>query len=181
MPPAVNGCGTWYYGKKNVQQYQGVCRTCKNHTTLKSYDTRLYVVVFRIPIIPLARRRIIEECAACTYHGAMPLADWQRAQKRAEETITAWNAKPADTELAKESLGAVAGYRNLPAFLELAPQIEKHLANDAKILCMVGASYESFGRISDAERLYRAAYEVVDDNEEDDVCDVLANCLLRQG
>src|SRR5688572_19503701 len=180
MPQAINGCGTWYYGKKNVQQYQGVCRTCKNHATLTSYDTRLYVVVLMIPIIPLGRRRIIEECSACTYHGAMPLADWQRAQKRADETIAAYRAKPTDAELAKEALGAVAGYRNLPAFLSLAPEIEKNLANDAKVLCMVGASYEVFGRLNDAERLYRAAYEVVNDADEDEVCDVLADCLLRQ-
>ena len=59
MPQVVNGCGTWYYGKKNLQQYQGVCRACGALTTLSSYDTRLYAVVFFIPLIPLARKRII--------------------------------------------------------------------------------------------------------------------------
>jgi tetratricopeptide (TPR) repeat protein len=134
-----------------------------------------------IPIIPLRRRRIIEECAACTRHGAMPLADWERAQKRADETIAAYRAKPNDTELANEALQSVAGYRNLPAFLSLAPEIEKHQAGNAKMLCILGSVYDLFGRIGDAERLCRAAYEVAEESEEDEVCDMLADTLLRQG
>ncbi|MGH7213447.1 MAG: hypothetical protein ACREIT_01505 [Tepidisphaeraceae bacterium] len=95
MPQMVNGCGTWYYGKKNLIQYQGTCRACGAVTTLTSYDTRLYVVIILIPVIPLGRKRIVEECASCQRHFAVPLKDWQRAQQRTEEMIAAYRAKPA--------------------------------------------------------------------------------------
>src|SRR4051812_3992651 len=68
MPQIVNGCGTWYYGKKNLQSYEGRCRACSRIATLTSYDTRLYVVFVMIPIIPLGKKRIIEQCGACTRH-----------------------------------------------------------------------------------------------------------------
>src|SRR5688500_4342010 len=141
MPEVVNGCGTWYYGKKNLQQYQGVCRACGAVTTLSSYDTRLYVVIGFIAIIPL-------------------------------------RAKPQDAELAKEALGACAGFRNLPAFLDLAPDIERHLGRDGETLRMLAAVHDLFGRIGDMERVLRMALGAQD---EDETREVLAECLLRQG
>ena len=178
MPETVNGCGTWYYGKKNLQQYQGVCRSCGAVTTLSSYDTRLYVVVVFIPVIPLRRKRIIEQCAACTRHGVMPLDNWRRAEKRSSDAIAAYRASPQDRELAKEALGACAGYRNLPAFMDLAPDVERHLSRDGEALRMTAAAYDGFGRAEDAERVLRAALAAQD---EDETREMLADCLLRQG
>src|SRR5688500_1544326 len=178
MPEVVNGCGTWYYGKKNLQQYQGVCRSCGAVTTLSSYDTRLYVVIVFIPVIPLRAKRIIEQCAACTRHGAMPLDDWRRAEKRSADAIAAFRASPQNRELAKEAIGACAGFRNLPAFLELAPDVERHLSRDGETLRMLAAVYDVFGRTTDAERVLRLAMEAQD---EDETREILADCLMRQG
>lgn len=177
MPQVVNGCGTWYYGKKNVQQYQGVCRACNRITTLTSYDTRLFVVVFFIPVVPLGRKRIIEECAACRSHHAMPLGDWERAQRRAQEAIEAYRRSPTDPTLADEAVGACLGYRMAPAFAELAPEIERYLASDAKTLCLLAAAHDLFGRLRESERLLLAALQVQDDYE---TRELLADCLLRQ-
>ena len=55
MPSIVNGCGTWYYGEKNVEEHEGTCSSCHSHVKLRSYDTRLYFVIFLIPVIPASR------------------------------------------------------------------------------------------------------------------------------
>lgn len=178
MPQVVNGCGTWYYGKKNLQRHSGVCGACKSATTLSSYDTRLYVVVFFIPIVPLGRKHIIDECAACRRHGAMPMADWQTAQRRSQQTLDNYQQRPTDAKLAEEAVTACVGYRDLPAFLKLAPEIEKNLAGDVKTLCMLAAVYDLFGRISETERLLRA---VLTQKDEPETRELLADCLLRQG
>src|SRR5688572_15781563 len=102
MPQTMNGIGTWYYGKKNVQKYQGVCRACNRLTNLTSYDTRLYFVFFMIPIFPLGRKRIIEECAICTRHQAMPMNIWQEAHRRTEQLIEQYRAAPSDKERVQE-------------------------------------------------------------------------------
>ncbi|NLE60822.1 MAG: tetratricopeptide repeat protein [Planctomycetes bacterium] len=177
MPGVVNGCGTWYYGKKNVQQYQGVCRACNRVTTLTSYDTRLFVVFLFIPVFPLGRKRIIEDCAACRRHHAMAFGDWERANRRTQEAVEAYRRSPTDPTLAEEAVGACLGIRSVPAFLDLAPEIEQQLASNAKTMCLLAAAYDLFGHIQDSERLLQTALQSQDDY---DTRELLADCLLRQ-
>jgi tetratricopeptide (TPR) repeat protein len=177
MPQVVNGCGTWYYGKKNVQQYEGVCRACHQRTTLKSYDTRLYVVFLMVPIFPLGRKRIIEECAACRRHHAASLAEYRKVQERARQAIDAFCRKPGDADLAEEVISACLGFRDLTSFLEVAPQLEAHQANSARILKLLAGTHDAFGRLADCERVLSAALQAED---EDETREMLADCLIRQ-
>lgn len=181
MPQTMNGCGTWYYGKKNLQSYEGTCRSCGRVTALTSYDTGLYVVIVYIPIIPLGRKRIIEQCAACTRHVAMPLDEWRSAERRLADAVAAYRAAPHDKERAKEAIGACAGFRNLPAFLEVAPEVERNMAADAEPLRLLAAVHDVFGRPADAERVLRAALDADVDDDENQTREALADCLLRRG
>src|SRR5256885_16592503 len=100
MPQTVNGIGTHYWGKKNVSSYQGQCRSCKHIASLTSYDTRLYVVVLFIPIIPLGRKRIIDQCGRCTRHYAIAHKEWQVANQRSAATLASYRKSPADLKVA---------------------------------------------------------------------------------
>src|SRR4051812_6425515 len=178
MPHVYNGCGTWYYGKGNRLQYTGTCRSCNRLGTLSAYDTRLWFVLVMVPIIPLARKRIIDDCPSCRRHAAMPLDDWRRAQRRAEEAIAAYRAKPRDAELAKEALRACVSHRHLDAFQSLAPEIERNLPDDAKLLCFLSSAHQMFSHTADEERLLRRALDLDDDDE---ISEALAQNLLTQG
>src|SRR5258706_3000734 len=81
MPTTYNGVGTHYYGKKNLQTRPGPCPHCGRAGQLTSYDTRLWFVVFFIPVIPLARKRIIDHCRVCTRHYATDLDKWETARQ----------------------------------------------------------------------------------------------------
>ena len=81
MPSTYNGIGTHYYGKSNVTRRPGPCPHCGGNVELTSYDTRLWFVVFFIPIIPLARKRIIDQCKACTRHYAVDIQKWETARQ----------------------------------------------------------------------------------------------------
>src|SRR5262245_53583790 len=72
MPTTVNGIGTHYYGRKNAQNRSGICRACGAAATLQSYDTRLWFVILYIPVIPLGRKRIIDQCSICRRHWVLP-------------------------------------------------------------------------------------------------------------
>jgi tetratricopeptide (TPR) repeat protein len=184
MPHVVNGCGTWYYGKKNLEKYEGVCRACGRKGALASYDTRLWVVVVMVPIIPLGRKRIIEDCPACRRHGVMSLDDWNRASQRAGEALDAYRRSPTDPELAKEALGACVAHRNLNAFLEIAPEIEQKLFAHADTMLRVAAVYNVFGKPAEAERALRQALQAktaAGDSDADDMREALADCLMSQG
>ena len=81
MPTTYNGIGTHYYGKKNLQSRLGVCQQCGRQTGLTSYDTRLWFVIFYIPVIPLGRKRILDYCAACTRHDPVELQKWETSKQ----------------------------------------------------------------------------------------------------
>src|SRR6185437_11541102 len=149
MPHRINGCGTWYHGRKNVVQFEGTCSSCKRRVVLSSYDTRLWFDVVLIPIIPLARKRIIDQCPACTRHHPMSYDDWEQGKKRTIEAIAAYRRKPADPALAEQALKLIVGQRDVPAFLELAPEIERGLRANPKSLVMTASVYEMFGRLWD--------------------------------
>ena len=76
MPQRINGIGTSYLGKSNVLSRTGECEACRRGAHLTSYDTRLWFTFFFIPVIPLGKKRILDYCASCTTHRAVPLAEW---------------------------------------------------------------------------------------------------------
>lgn len=178
MPTTYNGCGTWYYGRGNVEQHQGSCQLCNHFTTLTSYDTRLWVVVLMIPVIPVKRLRIIEECAACRRHRAMPLRDWNDAHARLEAGIANYRQSPTDATLAREAVAACVGYRDLRALDTLAAEVEKNLGDQAKTLVLLAAARVSFGNLVECERLLRLALALED---QEDTRELLADVLMRQG
>ena len=77
MPITYNGIGTHYYGKKDRSVRDGVCRSCQSATKLESYNTRLWFVVFFIPVIPLGRKRILDACPRCRRHYAAGVEQWE--------------------------------------------------------------------------------------------------------
>ena len=82
MPTTYNGIGTHYYGRKNRNVRHGVCRSCGAEGPLESYDTRLWFVVVFIPVIPLGRKRIIDQCSRCSRHWAASQDQWERSEER---------------------------------------------------------------------------------------------------
>src|SRR5690606_3927840 len=139
VPHLYNGIGTWYRGKKNVHTCEGVCRNCGRHTQLTSYDTRLFFVVFLIPIVPLEKKRIIEECPVCTRHYPVPLKEWEQVHAHTRERVEAYQGDPANRDLAFAVLEATQAYRDRDTFTEVTTEIEAHFEEDQEILHILAA------------------------------------------
>ena len=73
MPYWYNGIGTIYYGRTHESTRRGWCEHCKAERDLASFDTRLYVIFVFLPIVPLGAKRVIDKCAKCAIHRALPL------------------------------------------------------------------------------------------------------------
>ena len=71
MPTVHDGIGTWYYGKDRIHTRKGTCKFCNSVEELRSYDTTLYFVFFFIPLVPLGKRKVFDECPSCTRHRVM--------------------------------------------------------------------------------------------------------------
>ncbi|MGA7616457.1 MAG: tetratricopeptide repeat protein [Thermoanaerobaculia bacterium] len=79
MPYTLNGIGTHYYGKGNPTSFSDTCRFCGRNATISSYDTRECVCIFFIPVIPLKKHRILDECSRCRKHHRIALQDFKNA------------------------------------------------------------------------------------------------------
>ena len=77
MPTTYNGVGTRYVGDRNGATRTAVCQSCGRHANLYSYDTRLWFVFLFIPIIPLGRKRILDQCSVCQRHYAIDADKWE--------------------------------------------------------------------------------------------------------
>src|SRR6058998_1502794 len=84
VPYTLNGIGTHYYGAGNRSARLDVCRSCGRSATLSSYDTREWICVVFIPLIPLRKYRILNDCSSCRRHHRIAANEF--AQKLAEVT-----------------------------------------------------------------------------------------------
>ena len=178
MPTIYNGCGTWYYGKSNVETRQGVCQQCGREGPLKSYDTRLFVVVLMIPVFPLGRKRIMDDCPNCKRHRLMAQDEWSRARQRVADASQAYERKPEDPDLAREALAGIANFTDRDRLAVIGPLVERSFAGDAKVLAMLSSVHAHLGDLVQSERVCRSALAVEDHN---DLREMLGDCLLKQG
>jgi len=178
MPTIINGCGTWYYGKRRIHRVKAGCQSCGAFAELESYDTTLYFVVVMVPIIPLSQKRILEFCPVCQRHRIAKLKDWEKGKAEAfGSVLEKLQANPNDRETIQSALGLATVYQDEAAFDKLADVLAGHRTDDAEIQSQLGAAYEYFSRWADAERAYSRAYAVAPD---DNLRERLAVCMLKQ-
>jgi tetratricopeptide (TPR) repeat protein len=179
MPTVVNGIGTWYYGKRRIHTRKGTCEFCGNLGDLTSYDTTLYFVVVFVPIIPLARKRILEQCAVCQKHRVLSLSKWEDAKvKDGAVVLEKLRTDPDDRASLLHALGFVQGYQDEPLFNEVIEPLAAERTDDAAIQAQLGETYAYFARWAKAEEAYRASL-AREDNEI--IRERLGWALLKQG
>ncbi|MBX7103167.1 MAG: hypothetical protein K1X57_03750 [Gemmataceae bacterium] len=177
MPHVVNGIGTWHYGRDRAHTLKGTCEHCNAYGNLTSYDTTLYIVVFFIPIIPLAKRRIIEECQACQRHRYMKLADWEKAKANVFGDLSEAMRTGGDTDGAiVKALGAASGFQDEPLYEQVAAAAAGR--NSVAVQGALGEGYAYFARWPEAEAAFRKAMAATDSPM---VREQLAHALLKQG
>ncbi|HVR39937.1 MAG TPA: hypothetical protein VMU84_12645, partial [Thermoanaerobaculia bacterium] len=111
MPATINGIGTTYAGRKNVSTQRATCESCHKLTTLTSYDTREFFCFVFIPLIPMTKYRIFDECASCRRHRRLPLVQFQQQHDNAVNPLReAVKRSPNDAQARHELIGALVGF-----------------------------------------------------------------------
>src|SRR5688500_3851757 len=152
MPSTINGIGTWYWGKTNVQTRQDVCEFCNAPGELRSYDTGLYFVFFFLPLIPLGRKRIIDECPHCHRHRAASLARWNELRSKAvTEAVTSFESHPNDPVKAADALNGAVAFQAGDEFRRVADRIRKLHPHNADLMALAASGHVHFGHADEAE------------------------------
>ena len=180
MPQTINGVGTWYYGKVRRFVRRGTCDHCGAYGLLRSFDTTLYFVVFFVPLVPLRKLRILDECPSCQRHSYVKLRDWRRNQEQViAEVQETMEADPGHPEHAMGLAFAYAQFQDQEGLREQLPRIERAVKGSAEGLQILAAAQATFGDRAAAERLLRRALEL-DDSPATREALALNLCLQRK-
>lgn len=134
MPYTLNGIGTRYYGRRNVSQANGTCEQCHRWSTLSSYDTRECFCLLFIPVIPLRRFRIQNDCASCRRHYRMPLATFQeRLDAKVNPLRTAVRRAPRQPEAHLELVRTLIGFGVLVDAEQAAAEAVAQVPGDVQL------------------------------------------------
>ncbi|MBI1842732.1 MAG: hypothetical protein HYR88_17975 [Verrucomicrobia bacterium] len=160
MPITYNGIGTHYYGKKNAEQRVGACRACGAQAKLTSYDTRLWFVIIFIPIIPLGRKRIIDDCSACRRHFVLELDKWETAKQLGVSGCREkFRAQPS-VETAIELHQTLIDYQELAEAAEFRASVQTQFADSAKFNAYLGVILSRLGKTAEAMPHFFRAHEL---------------------
>jgi tetratricopeptide (TPR) repeat protein len=160
MPYTINGIGTRYYGKQNLQQRPGVCRSCGRQATLASYDTRLWFVVFFVPLIPLGRKHIIDACPVCRRHFVTPLEKWEMAkQLETSGALEKFRSDPTPDN-AIQAHQQLIGFHQIAEAAELQRTMEEKFADNARVQIYLAGTLMRLGKTEPAAALFQRALEL---------------------
>jgi len=160
MPSTLNGVGTKYYGKKNISSRVGQCSHCGQTTQIDSYDTRLWFCLVFIPVIPLGKKRIVNYCAKCTMHHAIPLVQWE-SQKQLGVSGAGEKFRSNPTpENALELHEHLIGFDQHQEAAEFRKIMEEKFPDDAKVFEGMGLSLINCGQVQEAEKHFARAHEL---------------------
>jgi tetratricopeptide (TPR) repeat protein len=158
MPTTVNGIGTHYYGQRNLRIHQGQCENCGRVVTLRDYETRLCFVILLIPIIPLGRKQVINECPRCRRHRVMPLEKWtQLREELVEESKRQTQAAPNDVQAALDHLQTVTALRGAEKAVGTARETLERFGDRADVQVAAGGCYEHLGMGHEADACFERA------------------------
>jgi len=179
MPHTVNGIGTWYYGRRNEFVHHGICSFCKRPVELVSYDTRLFFTVAFIPLIPLGRKRVVDECPVCRMHNAIPLKDWvEQKEKQLISAGEAYKKNPGDRTAVEELIGAFMAFHEKAMFKKIVSGINSSWVEDARMQQFLGEAYEFFG---DEEEAGKCFLRAMDREDTPSIRSCIVRVLLNQG
>lgn len=157
MPTTVNGIGTHYYGKKNKVTRTAVCRACGCSGKLDSYETRLWFVIFYIPIIPLGRKRINDDCQHCRRHFVSKAHDWEVArQAGTSAAIEKFRREPTE-EAAFDVHAQLIGFHQFDQAKEFRDGVLSQFPDKALLRAKMAGHIEYSGRPDEAAPLWEEA------------------------
>jgi tetratricopeptide (TPR) repeat protein len=166
MPYRLNGCGTWYYGKQDVFEHEGTCPHCGQDVVFTSFSTRKWLTFLFVPVIPIKRLRIINECPACTRHQAVGLRAYEASRENLYKEVQQKTAQnPKDPQAAIEQLQAYSQFQDWPALQRQIPLTAAGFPNDPQVLSAIGYVYYYFGHLDRAADYLSQSLAIREDPE----------------
>ena len=160
MPYRIYGCGTCYVGRSNVYFTKGECPACGEVKTV-SFDTREFVCLFWIPLIPLSRVRIYKQCLLCGKHGRIAFNRYDAlADRETKGVLKRIEEKPGDPALHAEHAAKLVTMGKTREAAEACRKAVELNPGDGENRFLLGYIHEVAGSDREAVSAYRRAVEL---------------------
>ncbi len=151
MPQTLNGIGTSYFRKSNVLERQAVCEFCGRLAKIKSYDTMYVFCVLFIPLVPLGRKRILNDCQTCRRHRVMPLAEWQQLSARLDQSVRDTLAETSpNVDRMIETIGVATMRRDKNLLTQLQALTARSYSRDVGALASMADAHYEIGELAES-------------------------------
>lgn len=158
MPTTVNGIGTTYFGKRNRRKFDGVCQFCHQPVKLENYETWLAFCVVFVPVIPLAKKQILNYCPSCRRHMVVKFSQWKKARQEALERSSAELAtNEHDPDAAIKMHSTFEAFQQGDDAARFAEAMLTLFGDVARVQFYLGGWYERVGRKADADQCFARA------------------------
>jgi hypothetical protein len=156
----VNGVGTQYHGKKNFSVRTAPCAACYRVGALESYDTRLWFVILFIPVIPLGRKRIMDECPACRRHFVASADAYDQAkQLQTSGALERYQREPSP-ESALTVHGQFLAFREHDQAAEFRTAALQKFPRHAVLRVGMAQQLQQVASFQESDRLFHEAYDL---------------------
>ena len=138
----------------------GACRSCNRVGELLSYDTRLWFVVIFIPVIPLGRKRIIDECMSCRRHFVAQADAYEQAkQLQTSGSMDRFRREPT-AEVALEAHGQLLAFHEHDQAAEFRAAVLDRFPEDAGLRAGLALQLEQVAAYDEAAKLHEDAFAI---------------------
>jgi tetratricopeptide (TPR) repeat protein len=164
MPYTLNGIGTHYYGHRNPTVRHGFCEACQASGQLESYETRLWFVILFIPVIPLKRLKIIDQCPRCSRHFAFNPDEWESArQLSVSDSLTKYRQSP-NVEGALQVHAAMLSFHMSSEANEFREAALLAHPRNPELLRGLASHLQQFSQYQTSQELFDQAFELDPEN-----------------
>jgi tetratricopeptide (TPR) repeat protein len=160
MPTTVNGIGTHYYGKQNSTSRMAACKSCGKMGVLESYDTRLWFVIVFIPVIPLGRKRIIDQCPRCRRHFVADLEKYEQSRQLQSSAALEHFRRERSTEAALAAHAQLLAFHDNEQAAAVRQTVLASFPADAALRTNLAAQLAHFALHNESIELYEAAWKI---------------------
>ena len=161
MPTTINGIGTGYYGKKNIEKFDGICEKCRRGVQLRNYETRLWFCVLYLPVIPLGKKQILNYCPSCTQHMAIEFAEWERIrQNEIDQSAAEMGQNKESPAAAIKMHSTLVSFHKQDEAQRLAEIMLGKFGEDANVQFYLGGWHERCGRGPLADECFARALQL---------------------
>ena len=165
MPFAMNGIGTVYYGKRNLERTEATCAGCQQTAVLECYETSLFFSLLYIPILRLGRRQVLNHCSACTRHQTLPVDDWERVRREAiEESAAEMRLQSESPEASIQMHATLDAFHQRKEARSLAETMLARFFDQPSVLQHLGGWFDRIGDDGQADACFSRLLELEPDD-----------------